>query len=102
MKHKRVREPVQVYLETADRERLEWLTAELGATKSDVLRRALVALEQTVGDPEAHPLVRLIGIGTDRGPNVGYDVVVEHDRYLAEVNYPVPPKRRGRGRRGRG
>ncbi len=41
----RVAEPVQVYLEAPDRERLNRLTAELDATKSDVLRRGLAALE---------------------------------------------------------
>ena len=41
----RVGEPVQVYLTVPDRERLERLAAELDATKSDVLRRGLEALE---------------------------------------------------------
>jgi hypothetical protein len=41
----RVAEPVQVYLDPPDRERLERLAARLEATKSDVLRQGLVALE---------------------------------------------------------
>ena len=41
----RVAEPVQVYLDTADQERLERLTARLDTNKSDVLRRGLAALE---------------------------------------------------------
>lgn len=41
----RVAEPVQVYLDRPYRERLERLAASLGATKSDVLRRGLDALE---------------------------------------------------------
>src|SRR5512135_3403816 len=41
----RVGEPVQVYLDPADRDRLERLAAQLDATKSDVLRRGLAALE---------------------------------------------------------
>jgi hypothetical protein len=41
----RVAEPVQVYLDEADRGRLERLAAALDATKSDVLRRGLEALE---------------------------------------------------------
>lgn len=41
----RVAEPVQVYLERADLDRLERLTALLEATKSDVLRRGLEALD---------------------------------------------------------
>jgi hypothetical protein len=100
MKPKRVSEPVQVYLDAPGRERLEWLTAELGATKSDVLRRALEALERDLTNPEAHPLLRLIGIGEDRGPPVHYDPVLEHDRALADANWPAPPPR-PRRRRGR-
>jgi hypothetical protein len=101
MKRKKVSEPVQVYLGVPDRERLDWLTSELGATKSDVLRRALEALERDLTDPEAHPLLRLIGIGAgDRGPRVDYDPAVEHDRYLADANWPAadlrPARRRGR------
>ncbi len=38
-------EPVQVYLDRPDRERLERLARELETTKSDVLRRGLAALE---------------------------------------------------------
>lgn len=41
----RVAEPVQVYLDRPDRERLDRLAAQLEATKSDVLRRGLEALE---------------------------------------------------------
>jgi len=47
----RVAEPVQVYLDRPDRERLERLAAALDATKSDVLRRALAALESQVRRP---------------------------------------------------
>ncbi len=50
----RVAEPVQVYLQPPDRERLERLTARLGTTKSDILRRGLEALEaQTSTRPGA-------------------------------------------------
>jgi len=48
-----VAEPVQVYLDRPDRERLERLATELDATKSDVLRRALAALESLVRRPAA-------------------------------------------------
>jgi hypothetical protein len=41
----RVAEPVQVYLQPGDLDRLSRLTDRLGATKSDVLRRSLEALE---------------------------------------------------------
>jgi hypothetical protein len=49
----RVAEPVQVYLDQPDQERLQRLAAELDATKSDVLRRALAALEALVQRPPA-------------------------------------------------
>ncbi|HEY5085817.1 MAG TPA: ribbon-helix-helix protein, CopG family [Gemmatimonadaceae bacterium] len=46
----RLAEPVQVYLQPSDRERLDRLTNRLGTTKSDVLRRSLEALDaQTAG-----------------------------------------------------
>ena len=48
-------EPVQVYLDRPDRERLERLATALDATKSDVLRRALAALEASVRRPGAKP-----------------------------------------------
>ncbi|MEK6767985.1 MAG: hypothetical protein AABY85_03230 [Gemmatimonadota bacterium] len=47
----RVAEPVQVYLERPDRERLERLASHLDATKSDVLRRGLEALESLIRRP---------------------------------------------------
>ena len=81
-----VAEPVQVYLDSAERARLERLTAQLDATKSDVLRQGLGALERQLTDPASHPALRIIGIaaGYPRRPSVGYDVAREHDRFLAE------------------
>lgn len=81
----RVREPVQVYVEGPDRKRLERLTAELGTTKSDVLRRGLAALERELLDPSRHPALRIIGLAdgeTDRGDV--RDAAREHDAVLAD------------------
>lgn len=69
---KRLAEPVQVYLDPADRERLERLTERLGATKSDVLRRGLAALEaqtRRASGPEtaAQPLPTFAGQGLQPG-----------------------------------
>ena len=44
---------MQVYLDLPDRERLERLASALDTTKSDVLRRALAALESLVSRPAA-------------------------------------------------
>lgn len=49
----RVAEPVQVYLQPPDRERLERLTARLGTTKSDILRRGLEALDAQTAAAQA-------------------------------------------------
>ena len=67
-RRRRVAEPVQVYLDPPDRERLERLAARLDATKSDVLRQGLVALEaQTAraapGTTTATPLPTFAGEG---------------------------------------
>lgn len=51
----RVAEPVQVYLDPADRDRLERLTRDLDATKSDVLRQGLAALEALRREVTTHP-----------------------------------------------
>jgi hypothetical protein len=75
-----------VYLDPADRERLDRLTRQLDANKSDVLRRALGALERELSDPEQHPALRIIGIAGKwpLKPDPGYDVARQHDRFLAE------------------
>ena len=54
-KPRRAAEPVQVYLDQPDRERLQRLATALEATKSEVLRRALAALESQVRRPVSRP-----------------------------------------------
>lgn len=107
MKRKKrgVAEPVQVYLEVGDRERLERLARELDTTKSDVLRRGLAAVEREVFDPASHPVLRIIGIADRERPGLPpFDVGSEHDRVLADSEIeswsaPLPPSpRRRRGR----
>ena len=99
MNKRRVSEPVQVYLNAAERRRLERLARQLGATKSDVLRRALEALERQASDPEAHPALQIIGVADrERAGGPGYDVAREHDRYLADSE-EASWARRGRGAR---
>lgn len=100
-KPKRVAEPVQVYLDATDRARLDRLTSHLAATKSDVLRQALEALELRVTDPAEHPALRIIGLaGTATRESDAYDIAREHDRYLADAEFtswsPPPKLKRGR------
>jgi len=75
-----------VYLDPVDRGRLEWLTEQLDTTKSDVLRRALEALERQIADPQSHPALRIMKIaeGVTPASSPDYDVAVEHDRFLAD------------------
>ena len=96
-----VREPVQVYLAADDQLRLNWLTAELSTTKSDVLRQGLAALERQLADPAKHPALGVLSLGDTRSaPAPAYDVAREHDRFLAESEEaswtPAPRPRRGR------
>ena len=96
---RRVAEPVQVYLDPPDRERLERLASQLDTTKSDILRQGLEALERQLTDPADHPIERIIGIAQHEvGPPVGYDIAREHDRYLAEseIESWKPGRRQGR------
>ncbi len=85
-KPKRVAEPVQVYLDPADRDRLERLAAQLDTSKSGVLRRGLEALERQISDPDTHPALQIIGLAKlERGAPVEYDVAREHDRLLTDA-----------------
>ena len=104
----RLGEPVQVYLDRADRRRLERLTEQLETTKSDVLRRALESLERQVLDPEQHPALQVVGLAAGAAPTpLPYDAAREHDRFLAETEpglgaEPRPPEAPGRKAPGRG
>ena len=81
---KRVGEPAQVYLTEADQARLERLTAQLGASKSEVLRRGLEALELQHLEPSAHPSLLIIGLVNDVAATDIIDVAREHDGVLAD------------------
>jgi hypothetical protein len=101
-KKRAVAEPVQVYLDASDRDRLERLARQLDTTKSEVLRRGLSALESDVFDPASHPVLRIIGIARGHRSHDTYDVAREHDRAFAEDEIaswglsPAPRRRRGR------
>ena len=92
MTNKRVSEaaPVQVYLDASTRDRLERLVGNLGTSKSDVLRRGLVALERELSDPGAHPALRIAGLGASRS-ELELDAARRHDEVLAALHEPAPP-----------
>ena len=80
----RVAEPVQVYLREDELSRLARLVERLGATKSDVLRQGLEALETQLTAPEAHPVLAVIGMARDASGPPRPDPAREHDQVLAD------------------
>lgn len=80
----RVAEPVQVYLERPDRERLERLAEQLEATKSDVLRRGLEALESQVRRP-AGRRPRAVALPTFRGRGLQPGVDLDDNASLLDL-----------------
>src|SRR4051812_37003889 len=88
MTRRRVREaaPVQVYLVADERQRLERLADQLDASKSDVVRRGLLALERELQSPASHPALRLIGIAdAEMSAATQTDAARHHDRVIAET-----------------
>jgi Arc/MetJ-type ribon-helix-helix transcriptional regulator len=109
MKKSRVSEaaPIQVYLGTSERSRLDRLAVHLATTKSEIVRRALAALEREVLDPSRHPALALIGLAAVERLDDGADAARDHDRLLGEaeeqswrLGATSPPKPR-KPRRGR-
>ena len=87
MKGRSVREaaPLQVYLVADERQRLERLADQLDATKSDVIRRGLLALERELQSPALHPALRLIGIADAEHAGLPpADAARDHDRLISE------------------
>ncbi len=107
MVKKRVSEPtpVQVYLAPTEHARLERLADRLATSKSEILRQGIRALERQVTDPEAHPALRLIGLGEGQDADREHDVAIEHDRFIAESeerSWTASPTKSTRSRKKRG
>ena len=82
----RVREPVQAYLDEADRELLEKVARHTGLARAEILRRGLRAFAQeALADrPPGWSFEHLIGIlGHD--PSLPTDLSERHDDYLYEA-----------------
>ena len=104
MTRRRVREaaPLQVYLVADERDRLDRLADQLDATKSDVIRRGLLALERELQSPTSHPALRLIGIADAEQPGLApIDAARDHDLVISkgeEASWAPPaPSRTRRG-----
>ncbi len=85
--------PIQVYLSPKQRALLDRLAEQLDTSKSDILRRGLMALEREITNPDAHPALRLIGLSAGAEHDPLSEVAAEHDRFLAESEegtWPTP------------
>ena len=83
----RVREPVQVYLDRADRDVLEQLASATGLSRAELLRRGLRGLAERMLT-ERRPgwsMDYLIGaLGDD--PSIPADLSERHDEYLYQAS----------------
>jgi hypothetical protein len=100
---RRVREPVQVYLDPQDRELLEVLAARTGLPRAEVLRRGLRQMADHILTERAPgwSLDTLDGaLGDD--PGLPGDLAARHDEYLyGEAGRRVTSRsRRRRGGKG--
>jgi hypothetical protein len=77
---RRVREPIQVYLTSGERDRLDRLAEGLGVSRAEVLRRGIDALAGQALDVD--PLDALVGAFGK--PAVPADLAERHDAYLVE------------------
>ena len=93
---RKIKEPVQVYLEPADRDILDAVARQTGLSRAEVLRRGLrhYGAEKLARVPAGSALEGLIGILGD-DPSIPDDLSVRHDEYL----YGTTPRGRGRGRK---
>ena len=80
---RRVREPVQAYLDEADRDLLEEVARRTGLSRAEILRRGLRAFaKDALADrPPGWSLDLLIGSISDAPP----DLSERHDHYLSEA-----------------
>ena len=83
---RRVREPVQAYLDEVDRALLEQVADRTGLSRAEILRRGLRAFaQQTLTErPPGWSFESLIGVLGD-DPSIPTDLSERHDEYLAQA-----------------
>lgn len=78
----RVREPIQVYLDTDDRRLLDRVAKEAGLSRAEVLRKGLrsFAAQRSAGRGPMQALMDDV-----RGGSLPEDIAPKHDEYLARA-----------------
>ncbi|HEX9630930.1 MAG TPA: ribbon-helix-helix protein, CopG family [Gemmatimonadales bacterium] len=82
---RRVREPIQVYLDADERALLDRVASETGLSRAEVLRRGLrrYAVEQSTG---RSPMLEFLDYMESRSDlHLPTDLSERHDDYLAEA-----------------
>jgi len=81
---RRVREPIQVYLDADERALLDRVAAESGVSRAEVLRRGLrrYAVEQS---PKPSPMLEFLDYMETLNPDLPPDLSERHDDYLVEI-----------------
>lgn len=91
----RVREPVQAYLDRADADLLEELSARTSSSKAEVIRLAIRRMAQDL-DLASRPgagLSSLVG-ALDDAADLPADLAARHDEYLYADDDRTPARRR--------
>lgn len=80
---KKVREPVQAYLDSADATLLDELAERTSSSKAEVIRQAIRRLAQEL-DLESRPGAGISGLkgALDSAQGVPPDLALRHDEYL--------------------
>jgi hypothetical protein len=92
---RRIREPVQAYLDEPDTALLEELSARTDLSKAELIRRGIRRLAQDLalaGKPFAG-LSALSGV-LDSAARIPADLAARHDDYLHGAEQTATPKRR--------
>jgi hypothetical protein len=92
---KRVREPVQAYLDEADADLLESLSERSELPKAELIRRGIRLLARNL-DVAGQPFASLGALSgaLDAATNVPTDLAAHHDDYLYGHEPKPAPKRR--------
>jgi hypothetical protein len=93
--HRKVTEPVQVYLTATDRRLLREVATAAGVSGAEVLRRGLRRMAGEILS-DRNPAMRLLEeMNAAEWPaDMPTDAAVDHDRHLAELAYSKPPRKK--------